>query len=201
MIEYPLFYHGIVGVGMILTPDETILGLLAVQARHGYELLDCFHDSHQLGRVWKLSTSQVYNVLKRLERETLITGREVATDTGPSRVEYTLSAKGHQHLMKWLYEPSPSPSIRRVRVEFLSRLFIAQELNLPTSRIIHAQREVCLREREHLGAAREKAQMGMDVLAIDFVIEQLDAVSRWITRCESVSFGIVNASQYMTPET
>ncbi len=179
---------------MSLTPDETILGLLALQVRHGYELLDCFQDTHQLGRVWKLSTSQVYNVLKRLERETLITGCEVATENGPSRVEYTLSARGHQRLMSWLYEPDPSPSIRRIRVEFLSRLYIAQKLNLSVSRIIHHQREACLREREHLGEAREAAQMGMDMLAIDFVIEQLEAVLRWLTRCESVSFDIVNAN-------
>jgi len=50
-----------------ITPDETILGLLAVRERHGYDLLDCFRDPSQLGEVWNLSTSQLYAVLKRLE--------------------------------------------------------------------------------------------------------------------------------------
>ncbi len=167
-----------------LTPDETILGLLAAQARHGYQLLDFFQDTHQLGRVWKLSTSQVYNVLKRLEREALVIGCEVATESGPPRVEYTLSKTGQLRLKNWLYEPEPSPSIRRVRVEFLSRLFIARELNLSIIEIVRNQREACLRERERLEIERNQAQPGMDVLAIEFVIEQLDAVLRWIARCE-----------------
>jgi DNA-binding PadR family transcriptional regulator len=170
----------------ILTPDETILGLLAAQARHGYQLLGCFQDTHQLGHVWNLSTSQLYNVLKRLERQALVVGCEVAAETGPPRVEYTLSEAGQQHLKAWLYEPEPSPSIRRVRVEFLSRLFIARELNLPIIEIVSNQREACLRERERLMIERDQAQPGMDVLAIEFVIEQLDAVVRWITRCEFV---------------
>lgn len=169
-----------------LTPDETILGLLAVQARHGYQLLGCFQDTHQLGRVWNLSTSQLYNVLKRLEHKALVTGCEVATESGPPRVEYTLSESGQQQLKDWLYEPQPSPSIRRVRVEFLSRLFIARALNLPTIDIVRNQRQACLRERQHLVAERDQAQPGMDMLAIEFVIEQLDAVLRWIARCEIV---------------
>lgn len=169
-----------------LTPDKTILGLLAVQARHGYQLLDCFQDVQQLGRVWSLSTSQLYNVLKRLEREALIVGCEVATENGPPRVEYTLSTAGQQQLQAWLYDSEPSPSIRRVRVEFLSRLFIARELNLPTIDIVRSQRKACLSERERLVTERDNAQLGMALLAADFVIEQLDAVLRWIARCEIV---------------
>ena len=60
-----------------ITPDETILGLLAVRARHGYELLDCFRDPSQLGEVWKLSTSQIYAVLKRLESQGLTEGQKL----------------------------------------------------------------------------------------------------------------------------
>lgn len=168
----------------ILTPDETILGLLAVQARHGYQLLECFQDTQQLGRVWNLSTSQLYNVLKRLERAGLVIGCEVTSENGPPRVEYTLSEAGQQHLKAWLYDSEPSPSIRRIRVEFLSRLFIARELKLSTFEIVHNQCQACLRERERLINERDEAQPGIDMLAIEFVIEQLDAVLRWLARCE-----------------
>jgi DNA-binding PadR family transcriptional regulator len=170
----------------ILTPDETILGLLAVQTRHGYQLLDCFQDAQQLGRVWNLSTSQLYNVLKRLERGRLVIGCEVATENGPPRMEYTLSETGQQHLKAWLYDSEPSPSIRRIRVEFLSRLFIARELKLSTLEIVYNQREACLRERERLMTERDEAQPGINMLAIEFVIEQLDAVLRWLERCEMI---------------
>jgi DNA-binding PadR family transcriptional regulator len=168
----------------VLSPDETILGLLAIQARHGYELLDCFHNTRQLGRVWDLSTSQIYNVLKRLERESLVTGRQTASESGPPRVEYALTEAGYARLRAWLYEPAPSSSIRRVRVEFLSRLFIVQALNLPAHEIIQRQRDACQRNRDRLLHERAQAAPGMDALIVEFMLEQLDAVLRWIGRCE-----------------
>lgn len=167
------------------TPDETILGLLVIRARHGYELLDCFHSARQLGRIWNLSTSQLYNVLKRLERESLVVGHQIPSESGPPRVEYTLTEAGHARFRAWLYEPAPSPSIRRVRVEFLSRLFIARELNLPIHAIIQYQRDACLRNRDRLLAEQAQAAPGMSALVIEFMLEQLDAALRWIARCET----------------
>src|SRR5215831_20247753 len=130
-----------------LTPDDTILGLLAVRARHGYELLDCFRDTSQLGEVWHLSTSQVYAVLKRLESQGLTEGHEVAVPDAPTRTEYRLTSAGEQRFQEWLDEESPSPSINRVRVEFLSRLYVARMLNIPTIPIVERQRATCLQKR------------------------------------------------------
>jgi DNA-binding PadR family transcriptional regulator len=107
-----------------LTPDETILGLLVVQPQHGYQLLEAFHDQDRLGQVWSLSTSQLYAVLKRLERRAWIVGHQIDSENAPPRTEYATTQAGLEQLMIWLNEPHPSPSIRRVRVEFLSRLYI-----------------------------------------------------------------------------
>src|SRR5258707_15802201 len=112
-----------------LTPDETILGLLVQRPRHGYELLDCFRDPGQLGEVWRLSTSQLYAVLKRLEFQGLTEGHEVLVPDAPPRMEYTLTGTGQERLQAWLDKSSPSASVHRVRVEFLSRLYIARLLN------------------------------------------------------------------------
>src|SRR5260221_12373495 len=99
-----------------LTPDETILGLLAVRARHGYELLDCFRDPGQLGEVWRLSTSQLYAVLKRLEGQGLTEGHEVLVSDAPTRTEFRLTPTGQARLDAWLHELAPSASVNRVRV-------------------------------------------------------------------------------------
>src|SRR5512133_2098040 len=96
-----------------LTPDETLLGLLASRARHGYELLECFSDSGQLGEVWRLSTSQLYAVLKRLEAQGLTEGYDVPVPDAPMRKEYRLTEKGTIRLLAWLDEPEPSASIHR----------------------------------------------------------------------------------------
>jgi DNA-binding PadR family transcriptional regulator len=70
-----------------LTPDETIVGLLASQPQHGYQLLETFNRPDSLGNVWSLSTSQLYAVLKRLERQGWITGQPLASEIAPPRTE------------------------------------------------------------------------------------------------------------------
>jgi len=169
-----------------LTPDETILGLLAAEARHGYQLLECFRDPAQLGEVWNLSTSQLYAVLKRLERQGDVIGCQIESDNAPPRTEYTLTPQGRIRLERWLNEVNPSSSIRRVRVEFLSRLFIARLLNIPTIPIVVRQKRVCLQQAAALREQRERAQPGIHFLAVDLVVTQLDAVLLWIERCELV---------------
>jgi DNA-binding PadR family transcriptional regulator len=169
-----------------LTPDETILGLLAAQARHGYQLLECFHDSSQLGTVWYLSTSQVYAVLKRLEQQGLIAGRTVEMSDAPTRTEYCLTEAGENRLHGWLDEVYPSPSIRRIRVEFLSRLFIARLLNIPTLTIVKQQKAACRQRLAELVAERAQTMPGISFLTTELVIAQLSAVLQWIDRCELV---------------
>ncbi len=169
-----------------LTPDETLLGLLTIHACHGYELLDCFRQTDQLGRVWNLSTSQLYAVLKRLEAQGDIIGKGIASENAPTRVEYHLTEQGEAKLYAWLLEPQPSASIRRIRVEFLSRLYIARALNLSTEPIVTAQRRVCEQKHQELIGERQHASPGIDFLTIEFMISQLDAVLDWIDRCELV---------------
>lgn len=167
-----------------LTPDETILGLLASRAQHGYQLLEAFQDPQRLGNVWKLSTSQLYAVLKRLERQQWISGVEQPSDHAPPRVEYSITERGRLALDDWLNTAAPSASIRRIRVEFLSRLYIAQLLTHPTERIIEQQRAVCLAEYTRLQAEQANRPHGIGTLAADMVITQLEAVLIWIDQCE-----------------
>lgn len=169
-----------------LTPDETILGLLAARAQHGYQLLDCFRDPAQLGSVWDMSTSQLYSVLKRLSQQGLIAGREVESADAPTRTEYCLTEAGRTQLDIWLREECPSASIRRIRVEFLSRLFIARLLNMPTIPIVKSQKAACQRRLGELMAQREQEKPGIGFLTLELVIAQLSAVLQWIDRCELV---------------
>ncbi|MCC6613668.1 MAG: PadR family transcriptional regulator [Anaerolineae bacterium] len=169
-----------------LTPDDTLLGLIAIRDCHGYELIEAFRDSSALGDIWKMSTSQIYAVLKRLEGQGLIAGRVVESANAPNRTEYYLTPAGKGRLDAWLDDPAPSASIRRVRVEFLSRLFIARQLNVPTIPIAQRQRRTCEAERERLLGELSSKSAGMSFLAQELVIAQLDAVLRWIERCEMV---------------
>ena len=168
------------------TPDEVILGLLVAQPRHGYELLDYFRSRTHLGRVWTMSSSQLYAVLKRLEQQGLITGRQVESPDAPPRIEYAVTADGLHRLHAWLNEQDLSPSIRRIRVEFLSRLYIARLLDIPVGDIVQRQKEVCQRQRDRFLKEREQAERGVEALAVDFVIGQLDAALQWLDRCQDL---------------
>ncbi|MBX3083753.1 MAG: helix-turn-helix transcriptional regulator [Anaerolineae bacterium] len=169
-----------------LTPDETLLGLIAARPQHGYDLLDSFRDPNQLGKVWTLSTSQLYAVLKRLEQQGLTQVREVVTTDAPARTEHTLTDAGRDRLAAWLDEEHPSASVRRVRVEFLSRLYVARLLNLSTIELIQRQKRVCRERRHHLMIERGETQPGVSFLVVDLEIAQLDAILQWIDRCEIV---------------
>jgi len=168
-----------------LTPDDTLLGLLAADSQHGYQLLDAFRDPQQLGRVWYVSTSQLYAVLKRLEQQALIAGVQVASPEAPTRTEYTLTQAGQARLSAWLDEPSPSPSLRRIRVEFLSRLYIAGLLGRPAEPIIACQRAACARRLDSLYARRTPPARGVGDLALEMVIAQLEAILRWLDACDA----------------
>jgi DNA-binding PadR family transcriptional regulator len=169
-----------------LAPDETILGLLASKPQHGYQFLETFNRPDNLGNVWDLSTSQLYAVLKRLERQGWITGRQMESEIAPPRTEYALTKQGADHLNTWLNEDNPSSSIRRVRVEFLSRLYVAQLLELPVQPIIARQRAACQSEHARKLALQENNVAGVGWLASELVIAQLDAVLQWIDRCKLV---------------
>jgi PadR family transcriptional regulator, regulatory protein AphA len=167
-----------------LTPDETILGLLAAQARHGYQLLEIFNDPQHLGKVWNLSTSQLYAVLKRLERYGWIFGEQVASENAPTRNEYLVTQAGLAQLDRWLNDEQPAASIRRVRVEFLSRVYIAQLLHRPVLPIINYQRRTCQQERERLLQEQATLSGGVGLLASEFVVAQMDTLLKWLDHCE-----------------
>ncbi len=97
-------------------PDQVILGLLRLRPMHGYELLERFRNREHLGRIWTMSTSQIYAVLKRLALSGAIEGEEVDVRDAPSKLVYSLTAKGENQLTDWLYEENPSTSIHLIRV-------------------------------------------------------------------------------------
>lgn len=164
-------------------PNETILGILAAEPQHGYQLLARFQSKADLGRVWTLSTSQLYAVLKRLESEGLIRGKTVRSADAPPRREYSTTAAGRRRLDTWLQEAQLSSSIRQVRVQFISRLYVARMLGRSTRRLVERQRVVCEAQRRKLLAARKTSEE-MEQLVLDFVLGQLDAVIDWLDHCE-----------------
>ena len=80
-----------------------LLGLLAKESRHGYDLKRAFE--RLLGGTWPVNIGQIYTTLTRLERDGLVTAETVAQTTVPDRKVYSLTAAGHEALGEWLGQP------------------------------------------------------------------------------------------------
>jgi DNA-binding PadR family transcriptional regulator len=165
-------------------PDETILGILAFAPQHGYQIIQYFKDEKALGRIWTMSNSQIYAVLKRLENQKSITGNKIPSLEGPPKKEYAITPIGKKQLNEWLYAPKPSSSIRRIRVEFLSKLYVAKLLNLSIPEIITPQIQTCHHQREILSKEQTKfvSEMEMGAMTLSFILGQLDAALDWLKK-------------------
>ena len=166
-----------------LSPDEVILGLLKAKPSYGYELLERFRDPNHLGRIWNMSTSQVYAVLKRLESEGAISGQPIPQPDAPPRTEYCLTPQGEARLSAWLTDPHPPISVHRIRVIFLSRLYIATLLNLPTEEIIARQLAVCEAQLKKVQIHIHFSEAPIELLTLQFVAGQLESAIEWLNHC------------------
>lgn len=184
-----LFHDRIEGMKR-LVPDEIILGLLKYQPSHGYELLKWFDSREYLGRIWTLSTSQIYAVLKRLDEQGAIVGKEILMSNAPSRNEFHITERGEGKLKAWLYDSKPSASIHRIRVEFISRLFIAELLGFSKHEIILLQQEECESVLEKFKQQKNLTKSSTEQLTLAFVVGQLESALNWLNNCETYSLNL-----------
>lgn len=83
--------------------EVVVLGLLAEEPLYGYELLERFR-SRSMGFWVEIGKASVYQVLRRLEREALISGRAQEGPAGPDRRVYRITRTGRERLIAGLSE-------------------------------------------------------------------------------------------------
>jgi len=168
-----------------LSPDEVVLGLLAVHGGYGYQLLEQFKPPAPLAALWQVGTSQLYALLRRLEASGHIDGCEVFPADAPPRTEYFVTPAGRARLFNWLADPFPSASTRAIRTMFLSRLYIAQQLAIDPTLILESQREACLAALERMQADRAVSALPLvSGLALDLKIAEQHLILDWLTDAE-----------------
>ena len=163
-----------------MSPEYPLLGLLLKQPTHGYEL-------HQrletvLGQIWRVSLSQVYNILNRLENQGYICGEVEEQDSLPNRRTFHLTAAGRQRLENWLRGPCGS-SIKAVRVDFLTRLHFARQIDPRLAAALIEQQAAAIRRGlEDLQAQVPAAGRPESVnrLGLALRIRQLDSAAQWL---------------------
>src|SRR3990172_8993725 len=122
--------------------ENTLLGLLKYQPRHGYDLAREFEDETALGEVLHLEPSMLYAYLKKLESARQIVTEIETNDPRPPRKVFALTREGEQVLQEWLNEPVTRT--RDLRLEFLLKLYVARLLDVDVAnRLVIKQRDLC----------------------------------------------------------
>lgn len=161
-------------------PEYVVLGLLMHRSMHGYDLYR--HFQANLGRVWHISQSQMYSILKRLEGQGLIEGLVGEGEGNPSRRYLAVTPLGLSRFSTWLLSPTDCSS-RVLRLEFISRLFFASMEGGDMFAVI-VQDQIGKVERELANHKRILDGLPMDEafnrLGMDFRVRQLGATLEWL---------------------
>jgi DNA-binding PadR family transcriptional regulator len=157
-----------------------LLGLLAKEPHHGYELKSAFEDL--LGDSWPLNIGQVYSTLARLERDRLVEAELVAQDALPDRKVYHITPAGRDDLTTWIDEPSEPPV--RVRDELFLKVVLQMRLDgRDPGILISRQRARHLQSLADLPSARTAIDATTQLL-VDAAMLHIEADLRWLDLCE-----------------
>lgn len=163
-----------------LSPKYAVLGFLYIRPMHGYDLHKNLEA--ELHELWHISQSQAYNTIKNLEKTGWITATLQQQEKRPDRELLTLTDAGKAEFETWLYAPTPG-SARAIRVEFITRLFFASNINENLcSRLIQEQ-AVAIRSQIELLHQRLDAIPPHQIfnrMGVDLRVRQLITVLTWV---------------------
>jgi DNA-binding PadR family transcriptional regulator len=158
-----------------------ILGLLAEESLHGYEVKSRF-DS-MLGHTWEVNIGQVYSTLQRLERDSLVESIGERGDRG--RLAYKLTPQGRQALDLWLSEPEDEPQHLHDDL-FIKLMLIRRLANGNLEGLINRQRRVYLQRLRDLADLERRARSEDRpdlLLLIKGAVIHTEADIRWLDVC------------------
>jgi len=169
-----------------MTIRHVILGLLAQQPRHGYELHAAFQAISGGQESWDVKPAQIYTTLARLEEGGLVVQEGTGQDGGPEKYIYALTETGLVELRSWLLSSIPSDAQRDA---FYIKLMICLALGEVNPRtIIQIQRSSRYQELHRITAQRQAADPHSElarILFLDKVVMHLEADLRWLDMIEA----------------
>lgn len=157
-----------------------LLALLAQGETHGYELKLRFERS--TGGLWPLNVGQVYDTLRRLERDGLVAPAPGSED---ERRPYALTRLGRSVAEDWLSAGAaagPPP-----RDELAIRLLVAHAAGIVAfGELVQHHREAAMARLQALARRKEEAaeQDGPEVWLVDLLMLRAQADLQWLDLIE-----------------
>jgi DNA-binding PadR family transcriptional regulator len=130
-----------------------VLGLLAEQPLHGYEVKNRFES--MLGGTWEVNIGQIYTTLQRLERDGWV--RPVGPRGDRGKLLYELSDTGRKQLSDWLAQPDSGP--QQLHEDIYVKLLLATRVangGLPA--LLVRQKRAYLQRLRDLNVLEERAR-------------------------------------------
>ncbi|MEX2445805.1 MAG: PadR family transcriptional regulator [Dehalococcoidia bacterium] len=135
-----------------LPGEYAVLGLLALEPRHGYELARVLEE--ELAAVCPVEQSLLYAYLRNLERRDLVEWEEVRVGARPPRKIFGLTEDGWSVFRAWVH--APVERMREVRQDFLLKVYFLRTLDSTAERrLIRAQIAAC---EQYVAAATRDAR-------------------------------------------
>ncbi len=174
-----------------------LLGILARQSQHGYELKRSFEQV--TGGFWRLNHGQIYQSLDALAAEGLVSYTVQPLDAAPDRKVYAVTESGRRALDEWL--AGGEARVRPLRDELFVRLAVMTDRPLADTlallagyRRSYAQhmRELTRNKNDlakrHAGpdSGSEPLDLTVEGLLLEAAIYHCEADLRWLDRCEAV---------------
>jgi len=88
---------------MISSIELTVLGLISYKPMHGYKICHFFEDKG-IDELKEIKKPSVYAILKRFEKQELITGEYEFDENNPPRKVYSITQKGKKYFQENLKE-------------------------------------------------------------------------------------------------
>jgi DNA-binding PadR family transcriptional regulator len=124
---------------------ELFLTLLAVENAYGYELRQTL-ERHFGDLLPAMNAGQIYSTLARLERDRLVSSRDVPEDTRGKRI-YELTEQGRAELAHWINSPVPGTKLKD---EFFMKLVLTAAVGIADPQLM-----VDVQRREYLQSLRD----------------------------------------------
>ena len=139
--------------------------------------------------IWPINVGQVYQTIKRLHRDELITsgGKTTDPDSGRTVELFSITDEGRQQVEQWFTHPTITPW--NARDELVIKIALAAEYAHGTlPELLQRQRQAVMKELRDV--TRRKADTSptqrADRLLIERRIFDLEAMARWLDHVETL---------------
>ena len=162
-----------------LRTEYVLLGALFQGPKHGYEIMHFLDTSLQ--SAWKVSSSQLYVLLKRLESQGLLKCSLKAQKTRPAKRVFSLTPFGRKGFLDWLR--SPVEHVRHLRIEFIAKLFFFYRFSVKGGEdLIKIQIDLLEGLKKKIKKGRDKEDDPFKKLVFEIKIVTIEGWLQWLRK-------------------